>query len=184
MKVEGYGESDSPTWLWPAVLLTVAVLVCGTVCFGGYVALRLMQPAPSPSPSPYPSPYTVPAIDPSAPLAADPLYAAQAQQTQQMLTGNPLAGDVRDTLWGLAVAVDQSRGTVKSPAMLTGLVEKAGAIHYGGKPEIPPTLAGPLDAVFLSVLGTEPTEIDDTRRARIIAGLRAMAYGADLAAGG
>lgn len=181
-KIEGYGSDDSRGWLWPVVLLVVAVMFCGTVVFGGVVALKLMQP-PTPVVTPY-GPTPVYALDPAAPLAPDPQHAPLTQQAAMVLTGQPFAADARDTLWGLAVAVNDAKQTVTTPQQVQGLVGKAGAIAFGSRKPIPPTVSAPLDAMLLVAMGDSPDKLGDARRARIVAALRAMALGADQAAGG
>lgn len=185
-KIEGYGSDDSRGWLWPVVLLVVAVMFCGTIVFGGVVALKLMRPA-APAVNPYPSPYgptPVYQLDPAAPLAPDPQWAPLTQQAAMVLTGQPIAADTRDTLWGLAVTINDAKQTVTTPQLVQGIVGKAGAVAFGTRKPIPPTVSAPLDQMLLAAMGPEPDKLDDARRARIVAALRAMALGADQAAGG
>lgn len=177
--MDGYGEQRSG-WLWPIVMLVCCVMLCGTLVFGGYVALQLAKPV-APAPLVTPSPISV---SPEQPLVADPQRAALTQGVASLLAGSESAGDIRDTLWGLAVAIDRSRQTLTSPQQVTALIQKAGAITFGGRSAIAPAQAQQLDQLLLAELGTDPSRLTDQRRNGLIAALRAMAYGAHQAAGG
>ena len=180
-KIEGYGQNTARDWIWPVVALVSVLVICGTLIFGGIVALKLISPNPSPVPGPVP--LVTPVFDPAGTLSTNPALIAVEQQTALLLANNPIAGEVSDFCWGLAVGINDSPNTITTGAQLRTAIAKAGSIRWGTRKLLDPATVKAIDGMVFAELGEEPGLLTAERRTSVVLTLRAIAFGAANAQG-
>lgn len=168
------------SYAWPIALGVFGVCLLGCVSIAAYVALQFV-PQGSGGGSAVPVVVLPSASDP---LSADPQRAALSAITAQSLAGSELADDTAAFLWGQAVVFESVTNTDYTTAQAVRAVELAGRIELAGEVGLPPTLAPAIYEALIGRLGAEPRRVDDATRAELVATLRALAYGAQQAAGG